>query len=83
MPVVIDIELAKEVKKNRLRRQRKPLLEALDLQYMRASESNDSEKMAEIVAMKQALRDITSAAELINATTLEQIKQVSIPEELK
>jgi hypothetical protein len=83
MPVVVDIELAKEVKKNRLRRERRPLLESLDVQYIRAAESNDSEKIAEIVAKKQALRDITSNVELVNATTLEQIKQITIPEELK
>jgi hypothetical protein len=83
MPVVVDIELAKEVKKNRLRRERRSLLESLDVQYIRAAESNDSEKIAEIVAKKQALRDITSNVELVNATTLEQIKQITIPEELK
>ena len=83
MPIVVDIERAKEVQKKVLRRERRPLLEALDLEYMRASEVNDAEKIAEIVAKKQALRDITSVESLANATTLEEIKQVTIPEELK
>lgn len=58
--VDVDVEKAKEIKKDHLRELRKPLLEKLDIAYQRADESSDSDKKAEIAAQKQALRDVTS-----------------------
>jgi len=57
--LTIDIELAKEVQRNRWRRLRAPKLEALDLAYLRAIEAGDSALQAEIAATKAALRDVT------------------------
>lgn len=67
--LVVDIEKAKEVQRAEWRRLRKPKLAALDLAFMRALEQG--EPTAEIVAAKNALRDVTDT-EL--SGTLEEIK---------
>ena len=60
--LTIDVELAKEVQRNRWRKLRAPKLEALDLAYLRALEAGDSALQADIAATKAALRDVTDTA---------------------
>jgi hypothetical protein len=50
------------------------LLAALDIEMMRAIESANTVKQAEISAKKQALRDATTDPVVLNATTPEQLK---------
>lgn len=68
--VFVDINKAKEITKDRLRVERKPLLEVQDIAFQRALESNAD--TSAIVAEKQRLRDITKLAD--EATTLEELK---------
>lgn len=63
-----------EIKKNLIREERKTLLERLDVEFMRALETNDIEKQNEIKAKKQALRDATIDPVIINAQTPEELK---------
>jgi hypothetical protein len=58
--LVVDLDLAQGIQRDRWRAARTPKLAQLDLDYMRALETNDTVKMAEIVAKKQALRDVTT-----------------------
>jgi hypothetical protein len=58
--VDVDITKAKEIRKNHLRELRKPLLEALDIDFMRALEQGKS--TISITSKKQALRDITKVS---------------------
>lgn len=69
--IVVDIKIAKEIQLEKWREARKPLLAALDVQFMRAVEAGDSTRQSEIASQKQALRDVTSI-ELPD--TLEDIK---------
>lgn len=69
--VKINISKAKAIYLNKFRAARKPLLEKLDVNFMRAVESGDTTLQHEIAAKKQALRDVTST-ELPD--TLEGIK---------
>ncbi len=55
----IDISKAKEIHKNKLRDLRKPILEKLDIEYTKASEINNEDKLTEIISKKHQLRDIT------------------------
>ena len=71
MGITINFNKATEITKERLRQERKPLLEALDVQYQRALESGTDTKA--IVAEKQRLRDITK----ISVTTLDELKELS------
>lgn len=70
--ITINIDKAKEIWKNKLRESRKPLLEKLDVEYIRAMEQGLD--TSEIISKKQELRDITTALELLNAQTPEEIK---------
>ena len=72
MPITVDITKAKVITKDRLRADRKPLLEAQDILFMKAQEAGTS--TSAIVTEKQRLRDITQLAD--QATTLEQLKQL-------
>ena len=58
----INISKAKEIWKDRFRQARKPILEKLDVEYMRALEAGDTQKQQEIATKKQALRDITNTS---------------------
>lgn len=72
--IVINIDKAKNIVKDKLRAERAPLLQAQDVAFQRALESNSD--TSEIVAEKQRLRDITKLAD--EATTLEELKQIKL-----
>jgi uncharacterized protein YdaT len=74
MAIIIDINKAKEITKDRLRVERKPLLESLDVAFQRALESNAD--TSAIVAEKQRLRNITKQVDAI--TTIEELKGASL-----
>ena len=76
MGIKIDIAKAKDITKNRLRAERKPLLEALDIEFIKAQEIG--EDTSAIVAEKQRLRDITNQVDNLN--TVEELKAVSCEE---
>ena len=50
---------AREIWRDKWRTARKPLLEALDIEFMRAVEAGDKAKQNEIGRKKQQLRDVT------------------------
>ena len=74
MPITVDITKAKVITKDRLRADRKPLLEAQDIAFQRALES--SSDTSAIVTEKQRLRDIT--VQVDSMTTLDQLKGASV-----
>jgi hypothetical protein len=55
----VNIEKAKAIHLDKFRAARAPKLTKLDIDFMKAVEVNDEEKKAEIIAAKQALRDVT------------------------
>ena len=76
MQMSVDITKAKEITKDRLRVERKPLLEAQDILFMQAQESGAD--TSDIVTEKQRLRDITNQVD--SMTTIDQLKTASIDE---
>ena len=71
--IVINLEKAKSLTKDKLRIERTPLLQEQDVAFQRALESGAD--TSAIVAEKQRLRDITQLAD--TATTLEELKGLS------
>ena len=70
--ITIDINKAKDVWKDKIRIARKPALEKLDVDFVKAQEqSNDT---TQIVADKNTLRDLPSQVD--TATTVDEIKAV-------
>ena len=74
MGITIDINKAKVITKDRLREERKPLLDAQDILFNRALET--SEDTSAIVAEKNRLRDITKQVD--GMKTLDELKGASI-----
>ena len=74
MGIIIDINKAKVITKDRLREERKPLLEAQDILFNRALETSDD--TSAIVKEKKRLRDITKQVD--DMKTLDELKRASI-----
>jgi hypothetical protein len=74
MGININLTKAKEITKDRLRVEREPLLQVLDVQFQRALESNTD--TSAIVTEKQRLRDITKLAD--EAQTLDDLKAIQV-----
>lgn len=76
MKIQVNINKAKDITKDRLRTERTPKLQALDIQFMQAQEAGSS--TTEIVAKKQLLRD--APAQVDNLTTVEELKAATLPD---
>ena len=74
MPMRINFTKAQALTKDRLRTDRKPLLEAQDILFMQAQEEGSG--TSAIVAEKQRLRDITNQVD--DMTTLDELKTASV-----
>jgi hypothetical protein len=74
--VTVNLSKAKAITKDRLRAERTPLLQAQDVAFQRALETNQD--TTAIVAEKQRLRDITKLAD--QATTLDELKALGATE---
>jgi len=74
MPITVDITKAKAITKDRLRAERKPLLEEQDILFMKAQEAGSD--TSAIVTEKQRLRDITNQVD--SMTTTDELKGASV-----
>ena len=69
-----DIDAARDIFKDKIREVRKPLLEAEDVVYMKAMESDDSDAKIASANQKNALRDAPAASAISSATTITELK---------
>ena len=76
MPMQVNITKAKAITKDRLRADRKPLLEEQDILFMKAQEAGTS--TSAIVTEKQRLRDITKQVD--SMTTTDELKAAKVTE---
>ena len=76
MPISVNITKAKAITKDRLRVDRKPLLEEQDILFMKAQEAGTS--TSAIVTEKQRLRDITNQVD--SMTTTDELKAAKVTE---
>ena len=74
MPMQVNFSKAQDITKDRLRADRKPLLEEQDIAYMRAQEAGSD--TSAIVTEKQRLRDITNQVD--SMSTLDELKGASV-----
>ena len=72
--ITVNLSKAKEITKERLRGERKPLLEAQDVLFMKAQE--DDVDTSDIVTEKNRLRDITKLAD--SASTTNELKALEV-----
>ena len=71
--ITISIPKSKDITKERLRKDRKPLLEAQDILFMQAQESGDD--TTDIVTEKNRLRDITKDVD--SCSTTDELKALN------
>lgn len=74
--ISINIEQAKQIWIDNIRIKRQPFLEALDIEYIKAIESNDITKQQDIISKKNLLRDCTKDTRIQNATSTEELKLI-------
>jgi len=75
--ITVNLNKAKDITKDRLRRERKTLLEAEDVKFMQAQEAGSD--TTAIVAEKQRLRDITKDAD--SCKTTDELKALKVEAE--
>ena len=72
--ITVNMAKARDIHRAKMRDAREPLFAALDVAYQRATETGAD--TSEIVAKKQALRDVTADPEIDAAQTTEELKAV-------
>jgi predicted RNA-binding protein with EMAP domain len=73
--IEINMDKAKDIWRNAWRSARIPMLEELDVSYMKAQEAGDTEGMKDIVDKKQHLRD-KPATDLSHIKTIDSLKDI-------
>ena len=68
----INMDKAKEIHKNKIRKARAPKLAELDVEFQKALETGAS--TTDIVTKKQALRDAPAASGITTAATTDELK---------
>lgn len=72
MPIGMNLAKAKEIHKDNIRAARQPLLEKLDVEFVRTLEQGKD--TAPIAEQKQALRDATAASAIADANSADELK---------
>ena len=72
--IIHDMEKAKEIWRNKIRRARTPILAELDVKYMRALETDSDINM--IVQLKEQLRNYPNRVEIEQSSTIEQLQEI-------
>lgn len=81
-PVVdIDLDQAKEIKREEIRREREPELQRLDVEYFKAMEQGEDVKP--IVDQKRKLRDATQHDAITNAKTADELAKITLDDLIK
>lgn len=74
--VDVDMPKARNVWRDVIRMRRKPLLEALDIEYQKADENGSASEKAKIAAKRKKLRDATDDPRIESAQTPEDLKLI-------
>ncbi len=76
MQINININKAKEIWKDKVRQDREPYFQSLDVDYLKATEAQNVTLKNDIEKRKQLLRDATEDERITSATTPEELKVV-------
>lgn len=75
--IVINLDEAKNIWRNNLRVLRIPILEKLDIEFMKAIENNNSIQQQDIANKKQILRDAPSDPRIQNAQSIQELININ------
>lgn len=76
--ITVNMAKAREIKREKIRIQRAPLLAALDVDFMRAVEAGDTAEQARIAAEKQRLRDAPDDPRIDAAQTPQELAALTV-----
>lgn len=74
----VDMPRAQAIQRDRIRARRVPLLAALDVESVRATERGDAAALARIAAEKQSLRDAPTDPRIELATTPAELARIGM-----
>lgn len=74
--IVVDMDKARDIQRDRIRAERAPELARLDAQFMRALETGAD--MSHIAAAKQWLRDAPASAKIASAKTPDALAALTL-----
>lgn len=75
--ITIDMNKARLITQDTIREERKPVLEKLDIEYQRATETEDKDRMREVAALKQILRDLPADPRIEAAKTPDELEHLA------
>lgn len=74
--ITVDMPKARDIWRDKIRADRNEKLKQLDVDFMRAVESGDTEQQTLIATKKQQMRDAPADLRIDTATTPEDLKQI-------
>ena len=74
--VEVDMASAGKIHKDNIRADRAPLMDSLDVEFMKALERGVDTKA--VTAKKQTLRDVTKDERIVNAATPDDLKALTL-----
>lgn len=75
----VDMAKAPNIWRDKLRADRQPILDRLDVEYQRADEAGDTVWKSDVASRKQALRDAPQDPRIDSAATPEELKLITLP----
>ena len=78
----INMTKARDIWRDKIREDREPILQQLDIEYMQALENQDIAKQQEIAIKKQSLRDAPADARIENANDILTLKNIDPIQEI-
>lgn len=76
MTITVDMGIARDIWRNKIRAERAKRFQELDVAYQRADEEGNAAKKADIAEKKQALRDAPADPAIEAAATPEELKAI-------
>jgi len=76
MNINVNMQKAKNIWKDKIREDRKPYFESLDVDYLKATEAQNVTLKNHIETKKQQLRDAPEDSRIVDATTPDELKVV-------
>ena len=80
--ISIDMKKARDIWRDKLRMERSPVLESLDIEFIIALESGNIEEQDKIKKTKQDLRDVTADPRIVKASSPEELKSLKLVDEI-
>lgn len=80
--ITIDLDKAKNIYRDTLRLERIPLLQILDILYLKALETNNNDEQKKVAQKKQLLRDLPNNPLIVLAQSVQELQSLNLLAEI-